>query len=226
MTVAQLHPVVALSTHDIDEAIFHVADALQVPVLILALLALALVIFELGSFAVEVRGRRRRRFAALLGGAERGAARRCWRGDRTARPPRSAELARSAAMADTLDFIVEHARTAGGEHQLNKALADFDFDAQRRLGAHPAARPRRPGARADGDADPALAGAHRPRQRQHDGAEREPAGRVQRHRRRSADRRGRVRARRSRATACTGRTSPTSSTSPRDRATRARRRAA
>ena len=31
------------------------------------------------------------------------------------------------------DFIVEHARTAGGDHQLNKALADFDFDAQRRL---------------------------------------------------------------------------------------------
>ena len=37
-------------------------------------------------------------------------------------------------MAATLAFIVEHARTAGGEHQLNKALADFDFDAQRRLG--------------------------------------------------------------------------------------------
>ena len=36
-------------------------------------------------------------------------------------------------MARTLTFIVEHARTEGGEHQLNKALADFDFDAQRRL---------------------------------------------------------------------------------------------
>ena len=36
-------------------------------------------------------------------------------------------------MSATLDFIVEHARTSGGEHQLNKALADFDFDSQRRL---------------------------------------------------------------------------------------------
>ena len=36
-------------------------------------------------------------------------------------------------MARTLDFIVDHARTDGGDHQLNKALADFDFDAQRRL---------------------------------------------------------------------------------------------
>ena len=33
-----------MSTHDIDTAIFHVSSALQVPVLILALLALALVI--------------------------------------------------------------------------------------------------------------------------------------------------------------------------------------
>ena len=37
-------------------------------------------------------------------------------------------------MADTLAFIVKNARTAGGDHQINKALADFDFDSQRRLG--------------------------------------------------------------------------------------------
>ena len=37
-------------------------------------------------------------------------------------------------MANALNFIIEHARTAGGEHRLNKALADFDFDSQRRLG--------------------------------------------------------------------------------------------
>jgi biopolymer transport protein ExbB/TolQ len=43
-------------------------------------------------------------------------------------------IARSAAMSDTLAFIVANARTERGEHQLNKALADFDFDSQRRLG--------------------------------------------------------------------------------------------
>ena len=37
-------------------------------------------------------------------------------------------------MASTLSFIVEHARTAGDDHEINKALADFDFDSQRRLG--------------------------------------------------------------------------------------------
>ena len=46
----------ALSTHDVDNAIFHVASALQVPVLLLALLALAASIFELGSFAGRAAG--------------------------------------------------------------------------------------------------------------------------------------------------------------------------
>jgi len=36
-------------------------------------------------------------------------------------------------MRSTLDFIVTHAQTPGGEHELNKALADFDFEAQKRL---------------------------------------------------------------------------------------------
>ena len=70
-------PVFALSSNGIDEVIFHVSSALQVPVLILALLALALVIFELGSFTIEVIGRRRRHFADLERGAER--ARSCAR---------------------------------------------------------------------------------------------------------------------------------------------------
>lgn len=122
----------ALTSHDIDEAIFHVASVLQVPVLILALLALAAVIYELGSYAVEIYGRRRRHFAALATGAE--AARLALAaGDRDAAKAAVSELPRSTAMARTLSFIIDQARTDGGDHQLNKALADFDFDAQRRL---------------------------------------------------------------------------------------------
>jgi len=122
-----------MSTRDIDQAIFHVASALQVPVLILALLALALVVFELGGFLVELRGRRGRRFPVLAASAE--AARRALAGgDRDAAATAVGDVARSATMADTLAFIIAHARTPGGEHQLNKALADFDFSAQRRLG--------------------------------------------------------------------------------------------
>ncbi len=122
----------ALSTHDIDEAIFHVASVLQIPVLILALLALALVIYELGSYGVEVTGRRRRQFAALAHAAQQARV-ALLAGDRPAAVEAVSGVPRSSAMAATLHFIVAHAGTDGGDHQLNKALADFDFDAQRRL---------------------------------------------------------------------------------------------
>jgi biopolymer transport protein ExbB/TolQ len=125
-------PTFALSTHDIDNAIFHVANVLQVPVLILALLALALVIYELGSYVVEVSGRRRRRFATLSLSAEQ-ARLALLANDQPRAAAAVREIPQSPAMADTLTFIVAHAREQGGDHQLNKALADFDFDAQRRL---------------------------------------------------------------------------------------------
>lgn len=121
-----------LTSNGIDQAIFHVASALEVPVLILALLALAVVIFELGSFAVELFGRRRRQFSALSRGAEQA---RCalLGDDRAAAMAAVRPIARSPAMASTIAFIIENARTDRGDHKLNKALADFDFGAQRRL---------------------------------------------------------------------------------------------
>ena len=54
VVITALPVIFALSTNGIDQAIFHVANALEVPVLILALAALALVIFELGSYVVEL----------------------------------------------------------------------------------------------------------------------------------------------------------------------------
>jgi biopolymer transport protein ExbB/TolQ len=125
--------IVAVTTHSIDEVIFHVASALEVPVLIAALVALALVIFELGSFVVELVGRRRRRFATLSTASEQ-AHRALLAGDRQGAAVAVRGLAQSTAMAGTIAFIVEHARTDGSDHQINKALADFDFGAQRRLG--------------------------------------------------------------------------------------------
>ncbi|MBV9194970.1 MAG: MotA/TolQ/ExbB proton channel family protein [Solirubrobacterales bacterium] len=121
-----------LSSNDIDQAIFHVAGALEVPVLILALLALALVIFELGSYAVEMTRRRQRRFDALQRAAAR-AGEALAGHDRAGAAAAVSGVARSPAMAGTLAFVVEHAGMPGSEHQLNKALADFDFDSQRRL---------------------------------------------------------------------------------------------
>ena len=124
----------ALTSHDIDEVIFHVANVLLVPVLILALLALALVIFELGRFVIELRGRRAATVRHAV--AEYGQRSRCARSrdDRAGAEAAVSGLAQSPAMASTLSFIVEHARTPGDDHEINKALADFDFDSQRRLG--------------------------------------------------------------------------------------------
>ena len=121
----------ALSTHGIDNAIFRIADVLEVPVLLLALLALAVVVFELGIFAVEVRARWGRH-VDLESAAQR--TRRALLADDLDGASRSvAGVARSGPMASTLSVIVSHARIPGGDHRLNKALADFDFDAQRRL---------------------------------------------------------------------------------------------
>jgi biopolymer transport protein ExbB/TolQ len=123
----------ALSTHDVDNAIFHVASALQVPVLVLALVALAATIFELGSYVVELQGRRRRSFGTLLQSTD--AARAALdAGDRAQARQAVSPLTRNPAMAATLDFIVQRARTPGADSQLNKALADFDLESQRRLG--------------------------------------------------------------------------------------------
>ena len=122
----------ALTTHDIDEVIFHVASVLQIPVLILALLALALVIFELGSYIVEMAGRRKRRFQTLSEGADR-ARSALLTGDRAGAERAVSGIPRSPGMARTLAFIIAHAGAPEGEPQLNKALADFDFDSQRRL---------------------------------------------------------------------------------------------
>jgi biopolymer transport protein ExbB/TolQ len=127
-----MHTILALSSQDIDNAIFHVSSALEVPVLILALLALALVVFELGGFAIELGQRRRRRFGQLAAGAQ-GAREAIVAGDRRSAATALRGLARSSAMADTLAFIVAHARLDGSDYELNKALADFDFTSRRRL---------------------------------------------------------------------------------------------
>src|ERR1700742_1772842 len=50
---------------DIEDVLFHIAEALRVPVLIAALLALAVVLVEFGRFAIEVSRRRGRSYTGL-----------------------------------------------------------------------------------------------------------------------------------------------------------------
>jgi biopolymer transport protein ExbB/TolQ len=119
-------------THAIEQAIFDVSRSLEVPVLILALLALAAVIVELGGFAAELRSRHRRHFPTLSAAAA-GARTSVDGGDRESATSDLHAVAWSTAMAGTLDTIAKHAGEPGADTRLAKALADFDFDAQRRL---------------------------------------------------------------------------------------------
>jgi len=119
-------------THDIEQVIFDVAEALRVPVLILALAALAVVIVELGAFAMELIRRRRRNFADLERSIARSKAALA-EGDQRMASASLGAVAQSSAMAETLNFIAANARTPDGVDRIAKALADFDFLSLRRL---------------------------------------------------------------------------------------------
>jgi biopolymer transport protein ExbB/TolQ len=119
-------------THRIEQVIFDVASALRVPVLILALAALALVLFELGAFAVELVRRRRRSFGELERSVERSRA-ALGEGNRSMASASLGPVAQSTAMAETLNFIAANAGTNEGVDRIAKALADFDFRSLRKL---------------------------------------------------------------------------------------------
>lgn len=114
-------------------AVFTIAELLETPVVVLALISLAVVIAECGAFCVELVRRRRREFAALT---EAGTAARA--GLDRGQPAQAQEVLRpvawSTAMAAVYPALVAAAGTPGAENRMAKELADFDFDRQRRLG--------------------------------------------------------------------------------------------
>jgi biopolymer transport protein ExbB/TolQ len=121
-----------MSEH-IYQAIFHIANVLELPVVLAALLALAVVIYELGAFVAEIRQRYRRRLTVLTRAA--GEARdRVSRGDHDGAVKALAGVAWSSAMSRVLVRIANEAGRPGSEPRIAKELADFDFWCQRRLG--------------------------------------------------------------------------------------------
>jgi biopolymer transport protein ExbB/TolQ len=122
----------SLTAHDIEKVIFHVAEALRVPVLVLALLALAAVLVELGGFITELLRRRRRDFARLelaVGHARERLGRKDENGAFAALRPVAWSRAMERAMAT---LVIEASQKDPGD-RLNKRLADFDFGSLRRL---------------------------------------------------------------------------------------------
>ena len=118
--------------NDIENVIFEIAEALRVPVLVLALLALAVSLIELGAFVVELLRRRRRDYARLET-ASLDARAALERGDETGAKSALRPVAWSTAMARALAFMVDQWGRGQSSDRLAKGLADFDFRSLRRL---------------------------------------------------------------------------------------------
>jgi len=116
-----------------SEVIFEVAEALRVPVLILTVLALAVVLVELGGFAVELSRRRRRDLQRLRAVTEE--TRRLLAEGKGADQAEKAvdRVAWSASMGRTLRLLVGEWGKPGAESMMAKALAEHDFGSLRRL---------------------------------------------------------------------------------------------
>lgn len=117
----------------IEEVLFELANALRIPVFAAALFALAYMLFDLGTFFVELVRRHRREGLEHVEQASV-SARQALEG----RDPPAAEralmpLASSAQMADTLSQLVAHHGEPGASDRRAKALADFDLRSLRKL---------------------------------------------------------------------------------------------
>ncbi|MDO8186084.1 MotA/TolQ/ExbB proton channel family protein [Conexibacter sp. JD483] len=116
----------------IEDVIFDAASALRVPVLLLALVALALVLVELGALSVELL-RRRRHDPAALERATQEAAALLGRGDRAAAGLALERVVSGERMRAAVGRMLRHVGGPLGEQGMAKALADFDLESLRRL---------------------------------------------------------------------------------------------
>jgi biopolymer transport protein ExbB/TolQ len=117
----------------IYDIIFRVAEVLELPVVILTLLALAGVLVEVGAFITELVKRRGRTFSAL---AKAGASAR--RAVDENRMDEAAALLQTVAWSSPVSkafrIVVDAVAKPGADTRIAKELADFDFGRQSRLG--------------------------------------------------------------------------------------------
>ncbi len=117
---------------EVEDVLFDIADALRVPVLILALIALALVLFELGGLVAELI-RRRGRGVEKLNLAIITAQSALQSGDSGRAYLELGKVAASKSMRAVIASIVEHRLSPSGSDRVAKDLAEFDYASIRRL---------------------------------------------------------------------------------------------
>ena len=116
----------------IYDIIFRVAEVLELPVVILTLLALAVALVEVGAFIAELVKRRGRTFKAL---AKAGAgARRAVDDERSDEASALLQtVAWSSPVGKAFTVLVDAVQKPGADTRIAKELADFDFGRQARL---------------------------------------------------------------------------------------------
>lgn len=116
----------------IYDIIFRVAEVLELPVVILTLLALAAALVEVGAFIVEMVKRRGRTFGQL---AKAGASARRAVDDQRYDEARALlqTVAWSAPVGTAFAVLVDAVSKPGADTRIAKELADFDFGRQARL---------------------------------------------------------------------------------------------
>lgn len=116
----------------VEHLLYDVADALRIPVLILALIALVVVIVETGSLLVELRRRRYRSLARLESAVER--CRAHLAAGQGAEALRALQpFAWNMAMEEAFAGILEQIGRPDAEARIAKRLAEYDYRSLRRL---------------------------------------------------------------------------------------------
>ncbi len=116
----------------VEGILFDVAEALRVPVLVLALAAAVIVMLEVGALLMEIRRRRRRGIPRLeqgLDAARAGLA----KGDRDGAARAVRGLGFNRTMSDTLAAIVEQRGRPDAGDRVAKRMAEYDYRSMKRL---------------------------------------------------------------------------------------------
>jgi biopolymer transport protein ExbB/TolQ len=122
-----------IAASGIEDVLFHIANALRVPVFIAAGAALAFLLFDLGAFMIELSRRGRRGRLSEVEMAASSARSALGENDPASAQRALLPLASSAQMADALvELVRSHGRGASADRRA-KALADFDLSSLRKL---------------------------------------------------------------------------------------------
>ena len=116
----------------VEQILFDVSEALRVPVLVLALAALAIVVVEAGALLAELR-RRRGRSIWQLENAVAECQGRLAAGQRDQALVALLGVARNRTMEEALNGVLEQVGRPDAEPRIAKRLAEYDYRSLRRL---------------------------------------------------------------------------------------------